>query len=313
MRAARIAIPKEHLESEPNELYWLGFRRQLRAARRSENTLVAYHRDLADLAWYHAGRDLAELAKDDIAAYYEARLQRLSPTTMAIRFRSQRAFYNWMVTEEIIELSPMRNLREPKVDDVPPPVVDDADLVALLKATSGTTFEDRRDSAIIWLFCEAGSPRVSEMAGIELSELNLRKDEVTLHGKGAKTRAIPFGPKTGQALERYIRARSKRKNAASKWLWLSTLRQGVDDRLTVSGIAQMLERRCKQAGIAKIHPHQLRHTAAHAWFDDDGSEGNSMALFGWASDAMPKRYGRSARTERAKRAARRASITDRLG
>lgn len=313
MRAERIAIPKEHLESDPNELYWLGFRRHLRAAHRSENTIVAYHRDLADLAWFHAGKDLAELAKDDIAGYYETRLQRLSPTTMAIRFRSQRAFYNWMVTEEIITLSPMRNLREPKVEDVPPPIVDDADLIALLKAVSGTTFEDRRDYAIIRLFCEAGSPRVSEMAGITLAELDLRKDEVTLHGKGAKTRAIPFGAKTGQALERYVRARAKRKNAASKWLWLSTLRQGVDDHLTVSGIAQMLERRCQLAGIPKIHPHQLRHTAAHAWFDDDQSEGNSMALFGWASDAMPKRYGRSARTERAKRAARRASIADRLG
>ncbi|MER7278328.1 tyrosine-type recombinase/integrase [Dactylosporangium sp. NPDC000244] len=313
MRAERVAIPKEHLESDPNELYWLGFRRHLRAARRSENTIVAYHRDLADLAWFHAGKDLAVLTKDDIASYYETRLQRLSATTMAIRFRSQRAFFNWMVTEEIILASPMRNLREPKVDDVPPPIVDDDDLKALLKACSGTTFEERRDMAIIRMFCEAGSPRVSEMAGITLERLDLRKDEVTVHGKGAKTRAIPFGAKTGQALERYVRARSKRKNAASPWLWLSTLRQEVDDHLTVSGITQMLERRCRQAGIAKIHPHQLRHTAAHVWFDGNQSEGNAMALFGWSSDAMPKRYGRSARTERAKRAARRASIADRLG
>jgi site-specific recombinase XerD len=312
MRAERIAIPKEHLETGPNELHWVGFRRSLRAARRSPSTLTAYHRDLADLAWFHAGRDLADLVKADCERYFEERLERLAATTMAIRFRSQRAFFNWLVAEDVITRSPMTGMKEPSVDDVPPPIVEDADLIALLKACAGTSFEERRDTAIIRLFCEPGSPRVAEMAGIRLEGVDLRADEVKVHGKGNKTRAVPFGAKTGQALERYLRLRSKRPNAASPMLWLSTLRKTVTDSLTVSGIAQMLERRCRQAGIAKIHPHQLRHTAAHLWMDNGGSEGDAMELFGWASDVMPKRYGRSARTSRAKKAARRASLGDRL-
>jgi site-specific recombinase XerD len=311
MRAERVAIPKHHLEDGPNGLHWTGFRQSLRAARRSENTITAYHRDLADFAWFHAGKDLADLKKIDCQEYYAERLQRLAATTMAIRFRTHRAFYNWMVAEEIITVSPMKGMKEPAVDDVPPPI---ADLNTLLKACAGTTFEQRRDTAIIRLFCEAGSPRVGEMAGIRLEDVDLRSDEVTVTGKGNKTRKIPLGPKAAQAVERYIRARAKRANAEqSPMLWLSTLRTGPGDHLTISGIAQMLERRCAQAGIAKIHPHQLRHTAAHVWADEDGSEGDAMQLFGWASDAMPKRYGRSAKNVRARRAAKRKSIGDRLG
>jgi site-specific recombinase XerD len=313
MRAERVAIPKKHLEEGPNELHWTGFRRSLRAARRSENTIMAYHRDLADLAWYHAGKDLADLRKIDCQEYFAQRLERLAATTMAIRFRSQRAFFNWMVAEEIIDVSPMKGMKEPSVDDVPPPIVEDADLKTLLKVCNGTTFEERRDHAIIRLFCEAGSPRVGEMAGVRLEDLDLRSDEVTVRGKGNKTRKVPLGPKAAQAIERYVRVRAKRPNAVtSPMLWLSTLRTGPTDFLTVSGISQMLERRCAQAGIPKIHPHQLRHTAAHVWMDDDGSEGDAMQLFGWSSDAMPKRYGRSAKNARARRAAKRKSIGDRL-
>ncbi|GAA0719194.1 tyrosine-type recombinase/integrase [Dactylosporangium roseum] len=313
MRAQRVAIPKHHLEEDPNGLHWTGFRRSLRAARRSEDTITAYHRDLADLAWFHAGKDLADLKKIDIQEYFSARLERLAATTMAIRFRSQRAFYNWMVEEDIIQASPMKGMKEPAVDDVPPPIVEDSDLKALLKVCSGTSFEERRDHAVIRLFCEAGSPRVGEMAGIRLEDVDLRTDEVTVRGKGNKTRKVPLGPKCAQAIERYIRVRAKRPNAAaSPMLWLSTLRKEAHDHLTVSGIAQMLERRCGQAGIAKIHPHQLRHTAAHVWMDAEGSEGDAMELFGWSSDAMPKRYGRSAKNSRARRAAKRKTIGDRL-
>jgi integrase/recombinase XerD len=308
MPAPRESIPKEHLESGVNELHWLAFERSRRAARRSGHTLVAYHRDLSDLAAFHAGRDLMELTKKDLEDYFTGRLERLAASTMGIRFRSIRAFYNWAVAEEILTRSPMTGMKEPKADDVPPDVVSDADLAALLKTCAGTTFEDRRDTAIIRLFNEPGSPRVSEMAGIATADVDLRNDHVTVTGKGNKTRRVPFGAKTGQALDRYLRIRARRKKSDQPGLWLGA--KGTV--LTASGITKMLARRAREAGIAHIHPHQLRHTAAHDWMDHGGSEGDAMALFGWSSSEMPKRYGRAASTSRAHRAARRASRGDRL-
>lgn len=308
MPAAREHIDYSHLDAEPNELHWLAFDRTLRAARRSPETIASYRQSLADLTMYHPGRDLADLSKVDIQNYLAERLERLKATTVGIRFRSLRAFYNWAVSEEIIEASPMASLKEPKIDDVPPEIISDEDLITLLKSCSGNTFEDRRDTAIIRLFCEPGSPRVAEMAGIKVADLDMRNDRVTVTGKGNKTRTIPFGAKTGQAFDRYLRERRKRRNADHPMLWL-----GVKVTvLTVSGITQMLARRSRQAGIGHIHPHQLRHTAAHVWQDNGGSEGDAMELFGWSSPEMPRRYGRSARNARAHRAAKKASLGDRL-
>jgi integrase len=74
----------------------------------------------------------------------------------------------------------------------------------------------------------------------------------------------------------------------------------------------MLERRGLQAGIGRIHPHQLRHTAAHAWKAAGGSEDDMMRLFGWKSRQMISRYAASTADAWARDAHRRLGLGDRL-
>ena len=69
-----------------------------------------------------------------------------------------------------------------------------------------------------------------------------------------------------------------------------------------SGIAQMLKRRCRKAGIDELHPHQFRHTAAHRWLVRGGSEGDAMRLLGWRSRVMLDRYGAALAASRAEAA-----------
>lgn len=297
-------------------MHLAAYERALRARNRSDRTIQNYAEAIGQLAAFHGGTDVTDLRQADIEAYIEHVIN--SPrrnkagghhqgSTAAVRFRSLRAFYNWAVAEEILDASPMRRMKEPATTDAPVPVVVDDHLRALLKACDGRDFYDKRDTAIIRLWCEPGSPRVAEMATLAVDDFDLRRSLVTLHGKGDKIRVIPFGAKTGQAIDRYLRLRVKHRLAGDPAMWI-----GPKGGTTASGLDQMLERRCEQAGIPTIHPHQLRHTSAHQWMEAGGSEGDAMALFGWSSADMPRHYGKSARVERAQRAAKRLSPADRL-
>lgn len=71
---------------------------------------------------------------------------------------------------------------------------------------------------------------------------------------------LPLGAKAVKDLDLYLRIRARHKHEHLPWLWLSSKGQ-----LTSSGIAQMIKRRFKAAGIPAIHPHQFRHTFSHLW------------------------------------------------
>lgn len=293
---------------DANEQHCAAYTRYLRSRNRSANTIENYLGAIEGLVDFHHEPDVMTLAQRDVEEFIIDLADTRSAGTAANRFRALRAFFNWAVSEEIIAVSPMAKMRTPAVEDRPPAVLPDDDLRRLFKACSGRTFIDRRDTAILYVLCEPGSPRSSELAGMGLDDLDMRRDLITLTGKGRKTRMIPFGPKTGQALDRYLRERRKHRLAKLPNLWLGTRGKPLGR----SGVQDIIDRLGHQAGLGHLFPHQLRHTAASDWFDRGGSETEAMDLFGWSSRTMPQVYGRSSRIQRAHRASRRHSPTDRL-
>lgn len=217
------------------------------------------------------------------------------------QYRAIQQFFKWYAEEEEI-LSPTLGMRPPKLDDKVVPVIETADLARLIhECEKGKDFTSRRDAAILRLYACTGG-RLAEFALIELEQISLDSLEALVMGKGRKQRIVKFDPKCARALDRYLRVRATHKYAQSPRLWL-----GFRGPMTESGIYQAIERRGEKVGL-DINPHQFRHTFNHRWLDAGGAEGDLMELMGWESPQMLRRYGRSARSARARRAYDRINV-----
>ncbi len=195
-------------------------------------------------------------------------------------------------------------MKPPSVPEVPVPLISDDHLWRIFKSVEGNSFVQRRDAAIFRVLYDCGV-RLAEVTGLDVDDINWDRQVIDVVGKGSRPRAVPFGAKTSKALNHYIIAGQVHNQTPSPALWL-----GAKGRLTDSGIAQMIRRRCRDAGVPHLHAHQFRHGAAHRWLASGGSEGDAMRLFGWRSRVMLERYGAVLADQRAYDAYRRLNPGD---
>lgn len=287
--------------------------RSKRAENRSQATIDAYLTDTRSLVAWLAERHLTltTAQRRHIEDYLASGLEAgLAPATVARRFRSFQQFYRWAEDEDEITPNPMARMKPPKVV-VPKPEVITADVLTKLLASCDTprggpgrskptndklTFENKRDRALILLLSTTGV-RAGELMNLTIGDVDLDHGKFQVIGKGGAPRNVKLLPKPAAALDRYLRARARHAHHDSVWLWL-----GDRGRLTDSGLRQMLERRCEDAGVPHINPHRFRHTFAHEAKKRGMRDEDLMAIAGWSTTQMLQRYGASAREERAHQA-----------
>jgi len=321
----RVNPSPDELAGDLEDL-WHDFRRSLARRNRSESTVTVYRKSFESFwrwATVEGITDPAEVDYKVINAWTDHLLaapvvrngrpvlspngepRTLEASTRRIRYANLRPFFTWHA-KEFDHAHPFDRADAPGDDRPSPiPVIELDDVRRLLATATGPDFIDRRDTAIIRVLFDTGA-RLGELINMTVEGWDRRNDFLTLTGKTG-TRVVPAAPSTGEALSRYLRVRKAHTQARVPDLWL-----GAKGRLGATGVAQLLRRRCEEAGVGHINPHRFRHTWAHTFRAEGGSEGDLMYLAGWSSTAMAHRYGRSAASERAQETARHLNLGDRL-
>jgi integrase/recombinase XerC len=260
----------------------------LAAERRlSRHTVEAYRRDLGNLARLTAGKPLAELTVSDIrGAIVRLRSQRLAATSVARQLSSWRGFYTFACRRLGYASNPCTGLRPPKAAKALPDILSPDACAQLLDGpAAGDDTLVARDRAMFELFYSSGL-RLSELAGLDLDDVDLRTGEAQVTGKGRKTRIVPVGKQALDAIAAWLPQRLPLARDA-KALFVSQ-RGG---RLSPRSVQLRLDRWAAQAGLGQhVHPHMLRHAFATHVLQSSGDLRAVQEMLGHASISTTQVY-----------------------
>ena len=256
----------------------------------ADNTIQSYSRDLLRFFQFLEGRKRSPLhaTQDDIMDYMGTLQKALSARSCARSLSALKMFFRFLVTEGRIEGSPARLLGTPKLPRRLPGVLTRDEVDMLLAQPDPSNQRGYRDKAMLELLYATGL-RVSELVGLQMSNINLEAGYVRMVGKGSKERMVPMGTKALEVLKAYLsEARGKLlKNKSSSSLFLNS-RGGP---LSRQGFWKIIKKYGKKAGIRKeITPHKLRHSFASHLLEGGADLRSVQVMLGHADISTTQIY-----------------------
>ena len=173
----------------------------------SKNTLNSYRRDLSIYAcWLNSQKQcLPGSSRTDLLSYLNWRVrQRMKASSTARLLSCLRGFFRYLVREEVLSEDPTLDVESPKRGRPLPKSLSEADVEALLSAPDLDDVLGFRDRAMLEMLYSSGL-RVSELVGLQLSQINLRQGVLRIVGKGDKERLVPLGDEAANWLIRYLK------------------------------------------------------------------------------------------------------------
>jgi len=263
----------------------------------SPHTVEAYRRDLGQLASFvrdRAGHD--DVSPRDVDLYvlrgWLGSIARVrSPATVMRKVAAVRTFFRYLVRRGLAPKNPAAELANPKLRRPLPTLVDVDAAKQIVETPQARDAESLRDRAILELLYASGL-RVSELAGLNLEDVDLVNLSVRVLGKGNKERVVPFGHPCADALQAWLAARHELRHPRTgaqdaRALFLSTR----GNRINVRKIQYLVhEYGALGAGRADLHPHALRHSCATHMLGGGADLRAIQEMLGHSSLSTTQRY-----------------------
>ena len=229
----------------------------------SQNTLCAYRSDLGQLAiWQQSNKgELPSLTREHLLRYL-AHVQQSgkSPRSCARMLSSVKRLFQYLIREGELEVDPTAQIDSPRYMKPLPSSLTESDTEALLDAPDTSKAHGLRDQAMLETLYASGL-RVSELIGLQLSQLNLNDGLVRVVGKGNKERLVPLGENAILSVQQYMTTARPEllKQRQSDAVFVSNRGQAM----TRQTFWHLIKRYVVRAGINKeVSPHTLRHAFA---------------------------------------------------
>jgi integrase/recombinase XerC len=273
----------------------------------SAHTTRAYGSDISQFLDHVA--QMTGVARDSLEASHLDRLalrsfladlhkRGLSRASAARKLAAARTFLRYLRREGLVDDDPGSLVPTPKRDVRMPVHLSEDEMDRLVGAPSHDDPLGRRDHAILELFYASGL-RLSELAGLDIDDVNLSAQMVRALGKGNKQRLVPFNKSTAKAIRDYLKDREALMRAGGGETKRARPRDRSDplfvnyrgSRLTVRSVDRLVRRYASASGVRPgVSPHALRHSFATHLLQRGADLRAIQELLGHARLSTTQRY-----------------------
>jgi integrase/recombinase XerC len=183
----------------------------------------------------------------------------LAPRTLALVLSAWRGCFRWLVRHRGWRSNPVVGIRAPKASR-PLPKALSVESVQRLFNEEPSTPAEVQDAAMFELLYSSGL-RLGELIALNVDDgrLDLRQGEVTVTGKGSKTRTVPVGAKAREALSVWLSMRNQIASVGERAIFVGSRGK----RISAGTVGARLKRWAQRRGLREhVHPHMLRHSFA---------------------------------------------------